>query len=603
MTGTPSLFSKASSSRRWPRLSKGMSSVSTLSKAGNGMRGSSSKTRALKRQSTGSLVKEVVNEVLNFDEAVFSGNCTSENFSQNLPAKEENSCKANEVNIVPQDIPKECMSIDSVDTPNDKVSSEDVPLSNDDSSVESKNLRPSRDSQDTEKSINDFKDRNNLIIIKKSRITGSDESDSQLKQLKNSEIESEESFPSIEGATEITEISNQESINTLIDLCRGKVKIDRKVVIAEFRSIKFLEDIKNVHEVLTTIAGFNPKEFHGLQAHKRKETYTFLVFEDVLLRYLHEPYETDAFGIRAWGSGEIDKNQSLITMVCTNVLNMDRSNNNIRRVAKSLLDSLLNSGHNDEEHKYALTASCALMPAKDCKIADYTVQKSFAKSTQKDKTDQKTSVNKNFHYKKKILINPHMPMDNQDKKEQFFKFCQSFFSKDGENKLAHIASNPKRPATKAKSLEALAKRCAGVKQEPKKCVLLQVVTKATLDSYYDMKTALIGLFGFKPNEFSGLTKNKDGSFAFLAEEQAFKRFLDENPNPKVGNIYQWSSQEVSKRMPTVAILCEKVTENSSNKDLKIAAKELFAFINGDNSIDLFKFLSSLGDCNLQVANL
>ncbi len=201
-------------------------------------------------------------------------------------------------------------------------------------------------------------------------------------------------------------------------------------------------------------------------------------------------------------------------------------------------------------------------------------------------------------------MSPHMSKDNQDKKEQFFEFIKAFFNEGTTTKPAPLPGKPKSHLLTGKALEKLVNKCAGAPREKKKCVLLHVATKARKESYAEIKKILIGLFGFNPSEFGGLHLNKqDGTFSFLAEEDAYKRYAEEPPNTRAGTVLAWTAEEATNNVPTIALICNKVAENSSNKSLKAAAKELSGLINRENSMNISEFISQYGDRSLNVPDL
>ena len=270
------------------------------------------------------------------------------------------------------------------------------------------------------------------------------------------------------------------SEQALLDLCIGIMKTDIKVVFAKSKSIKFIEDVENVLNVLRLLCGFKHNEFQGITAHKHKETYSFLIFEDVLLRYLQCPYETDAFVVRTWKTNEIVKKQSQTALICSTVIPIKNSINNIRRSANKLLESLLNDDVYVKEYEFILTPGCVEKPVH---VKGITV---IPNPEIKKNAGQKVTIkiiDKKFKYKLTRTNEPSMPNEDNLRKKKIVELLNLLINEG--NNLKPVDTPPEIPKIKRLSglaLETLLKKCGGLETKTKRIVLLEFCTKSRLDT-------------------------------------------------------------------------------------------------------------------------
>ena len=255
--------------KRWNIFARSKSSVTTQSTVGNNKRGKTSWDRASAPRKQLRLAQEIANEVCFSSETILRKNCHRENFSQNSLEKEEKSQKAQEVLSAPTTNASEGTKLVNImgdssealcGTKNDKVLSNDETIQelSDDSNKRVENLH--------EEKLNNYLIESEERLISRRSLSSDEEEHSRLKVRKQAMPEEVVNRP----------IKNQYKIIG---------KMDKKVVLAEFRSKKFLEDIKIVYRVLKDLLGLKHCDYHGVTADKRKETYAFLIYEDALLEY------------------------------------------------------------------------------------------------------------------------------------------------------------------------------------------------------------------------------------------------------------------------------------------------------------------------------
>lgn len=136
-----------------------------------------------------------------------------------------------------------------------------------------------------------------------------------------------------------------------------------------------------------------------------------------------------------------------------------------------------------------------------------------------------------------------------------------------------------KPALKpSTSLNRLLSLCSGeVVKKPlvNSCTLVDLITRGPIKAYKDAKDIVVQVFGIKPFEFGGLTRNIGGRLSFLITNKALSEYLSRQPYPEAGKIQPWSMSDldVSGRSRVAMGISSQVTNgNHSNKALKKGAE-------------------------------
>ena len=306
---------------------------------------------------------------------------------------------------------------------------------------------------------------------------------------------------------------------------------------------------------------------------------------------------TENYSIEPWSYEELLGNQALTAIISERVIANKRSNNGIRKAARILQNSLMCNEIKSEGHNCVLTSGCKNISSENSEHPDATKLKELIKNIRAVKSESSTlpTATKNFIFNKSP-----MKREEQDRKLKLFDLFKIASNAVESKAVSPVSAKPRSLKSSNKSLEALADKCAGIKKEQPKVVLVSVATKARIETYLEIKTVLTRLFGFKFHEFAGITKADDGSFSFLVEDEAYERYLNNPQYSRAGKLYSWSVKDVQACVPTVALICDKAAKNSNAAPIRRAAKELFSASNGKNSIEVEKFISDHGDRSFNV---
>ncbi len=201
--------------------------------------------------------------------------------------------------------------------------------------------------------------------------------------------------------------------------------------------------------------------------------------------------------------------------------------------------------------------------------------------------------NQNFNKSDNGYI-PHMSDKNND--EIFKNLGRQLYSMvQAELKEKKTPTQDNKQETKKTAIiNKLLAKCTGAVNKPRPSfILADLNVKGNIESFKDSKNLLVHVFNVKPFEFSGLTRKNSTkkSFSFFMSGEAYKKYESTKcAHPEAGNITPWSMVDLLKQVPLATLVSSSCTSNSSNKELKRAAKHLMEALCNKDSDTLSKFV-------------
>lgn len=189
---------------------------------------------------------------------------------------------------------------------------------------------------------------------------------------------------------------------------------------------------------------------------------------------------------------------------------------------------------------------------------------------------------------KSIGKNPQMTTNKEKKLLQISKLLKELLEDDTQDPIKpKVVPKPLEAKRPKKNVQRLINLCTGQQTPKEQRVILtdlQVSNKLNNMSYKDQKDVLINVFGLKPKDFSGITRNPNkGTISFLILEESFLKYSKAPPHFEAGRIIPWVSKDLATQAAVVATICAKIEAHEPhNRVFKKAARYLLSALTQDD---------------------
>lgn len=158
-------------------------------------------------------------------------------------------------------------------------------------------------------------------------------------------------------------------------------------------------------------------------------------------------------------------------------------------------------------------------------------------------------------------------------------------------------SKSKSASAQTKDINRLLSLCTGKVSQPpgSNSCLVNLKTRAPLNSFRDVKDVVTKVFGIKPFEFAGVVKNPlKRTFSFLMSSGALKKYNSCKLHQEAGEITPWSMDDLNhdhQKLVALSICAGILGLPPKNKALKRDAEILQGILTGTESGDVLDFVS------------
>ena len=188
---------------------------------------------------------------------------------------------------------------------------------------------------------------------------------------------------------------------------------------------------------------------------------------------------------------------------------------------------------------------------------------------------------------KAIRDNPLMANEKEKKLLQIAKLLKDVLEDKEPQEEAKPPKVEKPKANESKKVQRLINLCTGNKAPVIQRVVLadlHISNKLIQMSYKDQKDALISVFGLKPKEFAGLTRNPiKGMTSFLVDEGALRKYLRTPINTEAGRLTPWVAQDLVSQASVATTVCSKLEAHKPhNRAIRRAASTLLSSLTAND---------------------